>query len=290
MNCICKKCGNRFTAQPQGQHRVLCGDSTAKSDVLRLLTPESGIPQPFLMVTDPPYGVEYDPAWRAEHDGGGRHATGKVANDDRIDWAPAYALFPGDVMYVWHAGVYAAEVAAGILATGFQIRAQIIWRKQHFVFSRGAYHWQHEPSWYAVRKGQSAHWYGDRTQSTVWDVPNANPHGGSGQAEQTGHGTQKPVELFRRPILNHTKVGEAIYDAFLGSSTAVIAAEVTGRVCYGIEIDPAYVDLGVIRWQNLTGKQATLDGHGATFAHVAQGRRMAAEDAIKEEVISMRES
>ena len=80
------------------------------------------------------------------------------------------------------------------------------------------------------------------------------------------------------------------YDAFLGSSTAVIAAEVTGRVCYGIEIDPAYVDLGVIRWQNLTGKQAILDGHGATLAHVAQGRRMAAEDAIKEEVISMRES
>jgi len=270
--CTCKKCGKEFTAPVQGQHRVLCGDSTSAEAVTRLLSPASGIPQPFLMVTDPPYGVEYDPEWRAEHDGGGRHATGKVANDDRIDWAPAYALFPGHVMYVWHAGVYAAEVAVGILATRFQIRGQIIWRKQHFVFSRGAYHWQHEPCWYAVRKGQSAHWRGDRTQSTVWDVPNANPHGGSGQAEQTGHGTQKPVELMRRPILNHTVKGEAVYDGFLGSGSTLIAAELTERICYGLEIDPRYVDVICQRWMAITGRQATLESDGRTFAEIQAER------------------
>jgi DNA modification methylase len=232
----------------------------------------SGILQPFLMVTDPPYGVEYDPEWRAEHDGGGRHATGKVANDDRIDWAPAYALFPGNVMYVWHAGVYAAEVAIGVVGTGFQIRGQIIWRKQHFVFSRGAYHWQHEPCWYAVRKGQTAHWHGDRTQSTVWDVPNANPHGGSGQAEQTGHGTQKPVEIMRRPILNHTVKGEAVYDCFLGSGSTLIAAELTERICYGLEIDPRYVDVICQRWMAISGRHALLEGDGRTFAEIRAER------------------
>jgi len=153
-----------------GPHRVLCGDSTQENAVSQLLLPPSSLPQLFLMCTDPPNGVEYDPEWRVAIDGGGRHATGKVANDDRVDWSTAWRLFPGDVAYVWHAGIYAGEVSASLVATQFQIRGQIIWRKQHFVMSRGAYHWQHEPCWYAVRKGKSAHWRGDRTQTTVWDV------------------------------------------------------------------------------------------------------------------------
>jgi hypothetical protein len=103
---------------------------------------------PFLMVTDPPYGVEYDPEWRQEAAPNPRTVqSGKVANDDRMDWSPAWALFPGDVAYVWHAGIYAGEVAATLFGTHFQIRGQIIWRKQHFAISRGAYHWQHEPCW-----------------------------------------------------------------------------------------------------------------------------------------------
>jgi DNA modification methylase len=192
-------------------------------------------------------------------------------------------------MYVWHAGVHAGEVAAGIISTGFQIRAQIIWRKQHFVFSRGAYHWQHEPCWYAVRTARSSNWHGDRSQSTVWDVPNANPHGGKGQSEQTGHGTQKPVELMRRPILNHTNPGDIVYDPFLGSGTTLVGAEITERTCYAVEIDPRYIDVAVERWQNLTGKQATLDGNCATFEHVKDGRRLGREDEIKEECLQLLE-
>jgi DNA modification methylase len=97
------------------------------------------------MATDPPYGVEYDPEWREEAGLGRQRQTGKVANDDRADWTAAYKLFSGDVAYVWHAGVHAGEVATGLVAAGFEIRAQIIWSKQHFAMSRGNYHWQHEP-------------------------------------------------------------------------------------------------------------------------------------------------
>jgi hypothetical protein len=87
-------------------------------------------------------------------------------------------LSRGNVAYIWHAGVFAGETAVAVHSIGFQIRAQIIWRKQHFVFGRGAYHWGHEPCWYAVRKGKNANCHGDRKQSTVWEVQNLNPFGG----------------------------------------------------------------------------------------------------------------
>jgi DNA modification methylase len=209
-----------------------------------------------LMATDPPYGVSYDPAWRAVARPQTGTAVGEVPNDDRVDWSAAYQLFPGNVVYVWHAGIHAAAAAAALTTCGFAIRAQIVWVKQHFALSRGHYHWQHEPCWYAVREGHTAQWCGGRSQSTVWEVPNLNPHGGTREGENavTGHGTQKPVALFARPLLHHTAVGEAIYDPFLGSGTAVIAAETTGRVCC-LEIDPPYVQAAVARCY--TGQRAT---------------------------------
>ena len=138
--------------------------------------------------------------------------------------------------------------------------------------SRGSYHWQHEPCWYAVRKGKRSNWKGDRTQSTIWAVKNLNPHGGNKEEKQTGHGTQKPVELTRRPILNHTERGDVVYDPFLGSGSSLIAADQTGRVCYGLDIDPKYSDVAILRWQQHSGHQATLDGDGRSFEEVAQER------------------
>src|SRR3954453_22179143 len=200
-----------------GPHRVLCGDATSESDVDRLC----GSVVPALMDTDPPYGTSYDPLWRQRAGLGEQRQTGTVQNDDRSDWTQAYRLDRGNVIYCWHAALYAAVVAGGLEACGFRIYGQIMWVKQHFALSRGHYHWQHEPCWYAVREGKSASWRGDRKQSTVWEISNLNPFGGDGRPDMaddaTGHGTQKPVELMRRPILNHTEAGDVIYDPFLGS-------------------------------------------------------------------------
>jgi DNA modification methylase len=230
-----------------GNHRLLCGDSTKPDDVATVLRGET----PRLMVTDPPYGVRYDPGWRTEaaRKGllrSGARREGKVQNDDRVDWRDAWQLFKGDVAYVWHAGVFAASTAAQIAESGFEIRSQIIWRKPTFPISRGHYHWQHEPCWYAVREGATASWIGDRTQTTVWDI--------AGRSEaQTDHGTQKPVECMARPIRNHE--GD-VYEPFAGSGTTLIAAEQLGRRCLAIEIDPAYCDVVVTRWERLTGEKA----------------------------------
>jgi DNA modification methylase len=250
-----------------GEHRVLCGDATSGEVVGRLL----GSIKPAVMVTDPPYGVDYDPNWREQAGLGRQRQTGTVANDQQVDWSAAYGLFSGDVAYVWHAGVHAAEVAANLESAGFRIRSQIIWAKQHFALSRGDYHWQHEPCWYAVRKGKSGNWSGDRSQSTLWQVANLNPFGGSNE-EATGHGTQKPVELMRRPILNNSLRGDIIYDPFLGSGTTLIAAHSTERVCFGLDIDPRYVDLAILRWQKLTGQAAILAADGRTFDQIAAER------------------
>ena len=532
-----------------GRHRLLCGDATSKTDVVMCL----GGVRPHLMVTDPPYGVAYDPKWRAYADvNKNRGKLGKVANDDRADWREAWALFPGDVAYCWHAGKHASTVQASLEAAGFEVRAQIVWAKDRFALSRGDYHWQHEPCqpagtmvqkvvergagsqparikevpietlrvgdtvvsynpyesvirrrgrkitrfgerqfdglmhaisaagqvtratpehrfsvrlnpdaadkqvvylmrrgdwwrvgrvslfnsrgfglstrladnkaeeawiisvhndpceaqcaeqvlscrygiptthwevdcwakaperlrsaemiaaiyvkldlsalaaratlllrdhrldrdhslitagerllfsrkasrlvracnvfaqimqipkpttcdefswvtvtgndatpfsglvysmdvdrdlhyvadglvthncWYAVRKGAGGHWLGDRSQTTLWQIPAREDSG-------HGHGTQKPVECMKRPIENNCSPGQAVYDPFVGSGTTIIAADMTGRACHAIEIDPAYVDVAVLRWQNFTGAQA-MHADGRSFAAVAAER------------------
>ncbi|WMS41841.1 DNA methyltransferase [Acuticoccus sp. MNP-M23] len=243
---------------------MLCGDATSKADVARLL---DGM-MPTLMVTVPPYGVNYEPAWRNEACGTKNRRTGTVKNDDRADWTEAWTLFPGDVAYVWHAALHAGTVADNLQAAGFDIRSRVIWSKDRMVFSRGHYHWQHEPCCYAVRRGGKGHWSGDRTQTTLWQIPNRD------QDADAVHGTQKPVECMRRPMLNNTSPGQAVYDPFLGSGTSIIAAETAGRSCFGLELDPAYVDVIVIRWAAFTGQSPVLVETGETF-DVMRSRRNA---------------
>jgi len=229
-----------------GDHRLLCGDATNPADVARLLDDRT----PFLMVTDPPYGVDYSPEWRKDAGVNDSDRMGKVTNDDRVDWTAAYNLFPGDVAYVWHASYFTVDVGLNLRQAGFAIRASIIWRKPSLVLSRGHYHWQHEPCWYGVRKGRAARWCGDRTQSTVWDIARNDGTG------ETVHGTQKPVECMARPIRNHGGKGDDVYDPFLGSGTTLIACEQLGRQCLGLEVDPGYCDVIVARFENVTGKKA----------------------------------
>ncbi len=257
-----------------GAHRLICGDSTDVEVVARVLggepehgDPDKGTPdsitggaKPYLLVTDPPYGVEYDPSWRDKALLMVAPARlGAVENDDRADWTPAWQLAPCAVCYVWHAaGPLAGVVQASLEATGFILRPQIIWVKSHFPMGRGSYHVGHEPCWFGVRKGKPSKFVGGRKQSTVWQIAQKSGFGSDQSQDMiTDHSTQKPLECMGRPIRNHE--GD-VYDPFLGSGTTLIAAEQLDRTCYGCELSPGYCDLIVDRWQKLTGETATRAG------------------------------
>ena len=232
-------------------HIVVCGDSTNPDYIMSHLEAL----QPIIMVTDPPYGVNYDASWRSVA-GKGVRSKGKVKNDDIVDWRLTYGIFTGSIAYVWHGGKHSAEVAKNLEDSGYDIVGQIIRAKQHFALSRGDYHWQHEPCWYAVRKGCQHNWKGDRKQTTLWEIANLNCFGKSQEEdERTAHSTQKPIECMARPVRNHTDEGEYVYDPFLGSGTTLIAAEQLKRKCIGVELSPAYVDIIVNRWINWRKKK-----------------------------------
>jgi DNA modification methylase len=228
-----------------GDHRLLCGDSTKAEDVERLMAgAKAG-----MMVTDPPYGVNYDPEMRDS-----AKSVGKIINDDRASWRDAWSLFGGDVAYVWHASLFTSVVLADLEAVGLRRVSMIIWKKPYATFSMANYHWQHEPCWYCVRPSGSRNWVGSPKESTVWDMTQPkDPYGRSGE-DKTPHPTQKPVEAMARPMRNHD--APLVYDPFLGSGTTMIAAEQLGRKCYGMEISPAYCDVIVKRWETLTGRKA----------------------------------
>lgn len=283
-----------------GGHRVLCGDSTRPEDVARLL----GERKPILMVTDPPYGIELDSEWRdraglnsapgerrtpalrvaakanpmypaeasyMKHRTEG-HTETTISGDTRADWSEAFELVPSlQAAYVWHASKFTREVLDGLLRIGFLHHQQIIWDKGRTVLTRTLYWFQHEPCWFVRKK--NAPWYGKAGEnSTIWASPSPKFIMGGSDEEKYDHPTQKPVDLMRRPILNHTKRGELVYEPFLGSGTTLAAAEITERVCCGMELDPKYVDVIVQRWQTLSGKKAKLENDGRTFDQLRDER------------------
>ena len=226
-----------------GRHRLMCGDSIAEDDVSILLAGGS----PILTITDPPYGVDYEPLFRERATGATVRRAGRVANDDIAGWADAWRWVPSDVIYCWHSDRYAIESGIDIQSAGFEIRATIIWRKPHLPFGQGHYSFQHEPCWYAVK--DNAHWVGGASETTVWDIAGDETVAG-------GHGTQKPLECMARPIRNHE--GD-VYDPFLGSGTTMVAAEQLGRICYGMEIEPKYVAVTLERMSGM-GLEPKLAG------------------------------
>jgi DNA modification methylase len=265
-----------------GNHRLLCGDATSPETVAQLL----GDRKPLLLVTDPPYGIELDSEWRdraginkhgpaeasyMKHRSEG-HTQTSISGDTRADWSEAFELVPSlQVGYVWHASKFTREVLDGLLRIGFLHHQQIIWNKGRAVLTRTLYWFGHEPAWFVRKK--NAPWYGKAGEnSTIWEVASPKFIMGSSDEQKFDHPTQKPLELMRRPILNHTKRGEVVYDPFLGSGTTLMAAELTERVCYGIELDPKYCDVIVRRWEEFTGKQATLAADGRTFGQVKAKR------------------
>jgi DNA modification methylase len=200
------------------------------------------------------------------------HKETTISGDTRSDWSEAFALIPSiQVAYVWHASLFTREVLDGLLRIGFLYPQQIIWNKGRVVLTRTHYWYQHEPCWYVRKK--NAPWFGEAGKcSTIWDSPSPKFIMGGSDEQKFDHPTQKPVELMRRPILNHTKRGEMVYEPFLGSGTTLAAAELTERVCYGMELDPKYVDVICKRYAELTKQPVILDGDGRTFEEIAEER------------------
>lgn len=235
-----------------GRHRLICGDATDPEVVARLFNGA----EPFLMVTDPPYGVNYDPEWRKRTGLNQSERMGVVENDHRADWTDAYRLFPGPVAYVWHAALHAGEVAANLEAAGFRVQQQIVWKKPAFSIGRGHYHWQHEPCWFAVREGAEDGWHEEQEPPTVWEISNRHLD----DEGKTTHSTQKPLECMAIPIRHHGGPDTIVYDPFLGSGTTLIAAEEAGRTCYGAELSPGYAATILARYLERTGTRPVLEG------------------------------
>jgi DNA modification methylase len=238
-----------------GRHRLMCGDSTVITDVERLMGGERAM----LIATDPPYGINHV---EVAQEKGQSKGYAKIANDDKQDedlkafiyqaitTAIAAALAPGFAFYMWHAmkmQAYFSQAAAA--AAGILFHRQIIWMKPQFVFGRGHYHWRHELCLMGWLQGNEPPFYGERNQSTVWEI---------GRENDKIHPTQKPVRISEIPMENHTKPGDAVYEPFAGSGGMFIAAEKLGRRCFGMEIDPHYCDVVVSRWEQYTGKKAEL--------------------------------
>ena len=252
-----------------GAHRLLCGDSTASADVGRLLGPDRAA----LIATDPPYGVDYAAIvdGRANQKRGGWRdiAADTAAAMPNLETlvrqafaeARPYAA-TGCAVIVWHpSGENYATFRAALTGAGVHVMKQIIWVKPTLVFGRHEYHWRHEPAMYGWFDGSRAHFYGDRSETTVWEIDYSEQYKvRNGPAMAQGglglHPTQKPVEIFARPIRNHTHAGEIVYEPFSGSGSALIAAETHGRACRAMEIDPSYCQVAIDRWEAFSGQRA----------------------------------
>ena len=266
-----------------GPHRVFCGDATSKDAVARLL----GEKKPLLLVTDPPYGIELDSEWRdraglnkhgpaqasyMKHRTEG-HRNTSISSDTRADWSEAFALVPSLQVGVCLARVRSSRarfsmaccgLASCIISRSSGTRAELCSREHHIGLHTNR----------AGSSGKRTPRGSEKPARTPRCGTVASPKfimGGSDEAK-FDHPTQKPLELMRRPILNHIKRGDIVFDPFLGSGTTLMAAELTERVCYGIELDPKYCDVIVQRWQQFVGLEATLDGTNRTFDDIAAER------------------
>jgi DNA modification methylase len=232
-------------ATPGKCHRLLCGDSTNPEDVARVM----GGQKAALCATDPPYLVDY---------------TGERPNDSGKDWSATYreidiqdaaaffravftnvlaALAPRAAIYCWHAHKRCGEIQRAWAALGILDHQQIVWVKPAPVFGRVFWHFRHEPCLMGWRQGSAPAHDGDQALNSVWEVD------WEGKARVVGnaHPTQKPVELFARPMRKHTRRGDVVFEPFSGSGSQCVAAEQTGRVCYGIDLSPAYVAVALER-------------------------------------------
>jgi DNA modification methylase len=244
-----------------GSHRLLVGDATNQNDVARLMAGDVAD----LVFTDPPYNVDYEGYTEQRLKiKGDRMSAGEFMQF----LSAAFRSFrivvkPGASLYVCHSSSWQREFQGAIESAGFEVRCQIIWAKNTFAWGFGRYKFQHEPIFYCHVAGEKDPWYGDKSQSTLWQEKKP--------AANRIHPTAKPVELVERALLNSSKSGDIVADLFGGSGSTQIGCERPNRKARLMEIDPRYADCIVRRYQEYTGKQAILEG-GGSFDEVALER------------------
>jgi DNA modification methylase len=245
-----------------GNHRLLCGDSTSIHQVERLMAGEKAD----LVFTDPPYNVDYEGYTEEKLKIQGDKMTPEQFQQflNSVFSSYIWALKPGGSMYVCHPSSWQREFQGALESSDFEVRCQIIWAKNTFAWGFGRYKFQHEPIFYCHRRGQSDPWYGDKSQSTLWQEKKP--------AANRLHPTMKPVELIERALANSSKSGDLVLDLFGGSGSTMIACEKMGRSSRLLELDPKYCDVIVNRWQDFTGKIAHLED-GRTFRELETRRQ-----------------
>jgi DNA modification methylase len=249
-----------------GPHVVLVGDATNETDVVRLMDGDAAD----LVFTDPPYNVDYEGYTEDRLTIKGDRMTDEQFCEFLATTFGNYRRIvkPGASLYVCHPSSWQREFQNALEAAGIEVRCQIIWAKNTFAWGFGRYKFRHEPIFYAHVAGQSDAWYGDKSQSTLWEE--------NKPAANRLHPTMKPVELIERALLNSSKAGDLVVDFFGGSGSTLIACERRGRAARLMELDPRYADVICRRYQEYTGKRAVLDGDGRTFDQIAQERRQEA--------------
>jgi DNA modification methylase len=262
-----------------GDHRLLVGDTTVTSDVRRLMAGDAAD----LLFLDPPFNVSYEGYTE-------QHLTmqgDSMSNADFQKFLEASfrscrsAAKPGASMYLCHSSSWQREFQNALEVAGFEVRCQIIWAKNTFAWGFGRYKYQHEPILYCHVAGQKDPWYGDKSQSTLWEEKKP--------AANRLHPTAKPVELIERAIFNSSKAGDIVVDLFGGSGSTLIACERQHRKSRLMEIDPRYADVIIRRFQEYSGQQVVLgdgDYKGTTFEHVKEGRFRQWEDQIGKEAFA----
>jgi DNA modification methylase len=238
-----------------GNHRLMCGDSTSIDEVERL----SNGRLVDMWLTDPPYNVAYEgktkEALTIQNDSMANDTFRQFLRDAYV--AADAVMKKGAVFYIWHADSEGYNFRGAAFDAGWQVRQCLIWKKSTIVMGRQDYHWKHEPCLYGWKEGAGHLWATDRKQSTIleFDKPSRNGE----------HPTMKPVALFEYQMLNNTKGGDIVLDTFGGSGTTILAAEKNGRHAYLMELDPKYCDVIIKRWQDFTGKEATLESTKKSF-------------------------
>lgn len=223
-----------------GKHRVICGDSTKAETYKQLLDDRKAN----LVVTDPPYNVDVE------------ETAGKILNDNMSDgdfYQFLLSMFTqvenhmedDASIYVFHADTEGLNFRKAFKDAGFYLSECCIWKKNSLVLGRSPYQWQHEPCLYGWKKKGKHQWFSDRKQTTIWEYDRPK--------SSKDHPTMKPIQLMAYPIQNSSMRGTIVLDPFLGSGSTLIAADQTGRVCYGIELDEKFVDVIVKRYIEVTG-------------------------------------